>query len=138
MKTVVILLAVLVAAACAHKGGPQATAQAQNAKDEADLAKVLQGRVAGPPQDCVALDQLTGNRACGRDVIVFNGPTKETVWVNRPPNGCLYLDPGRALLIKPTLGQLCRGDAVRVIDPTSGNEFGGCGLGRFTPYRLAH
>jgi hypothetical protein len=138
MKTIVILPAALLAAACAHNGGPHSTTPAQSAKDEADLAKELSGRVAGPPQDCVNLDQLGGNRAYGRDVIVFSGLTNEVVWVNRPPNGCLYLDPGRALLVKPTMGRLCRGDAVTVVDPTSGTEFAGCGLGQFTPYRLAH
>jgi hypothetical protein len=138
MKTIVILLAALLAAACAHSGGPQSATPAHSAKDEADLAKVLSGRAAGPPQDCVNLDQLGGNRAYGRDVIVFSGLTNEVVWVNRPPNGCLYLEPGRALLVKPTMGRLCRGDAVTVVDPTSGTEFAGCGLGQFTPYRLAH
>lgn len=137
MKTAVILFAALLATACAHNGAPKATTQAQAAKDEAALADVLKGRVAGPPQDCVNLAQLTDNRAYGRDVIVFNGPTRNTVWVNRPPNGCLYLEPGRALLVKPTTDQLCRADSVTVIDPTSGTQFGGCGLGQFTPYRLA-
>ncbi len=137
MRTAVILLAALPLAACAHNAAPRATTRAKAAGDEAALANVLKGRVAGPPQECVNLVQLTDNRAYGRDVIVFNGPTKDTVWVNRPPNGCLYLEPGRALLVKPTTDQLCRGDSVTVLDPTSGTQFGGCGLGQFTPYRLA-
>jgi hypothetical protein len=138
MKPTVILLASLLAVACAHTGGPKAATSAQATTHEADLAQVLAGRVAGPPQDCVALDQLAGNRAYGPDVIVFTGYTRDVVWVNRPPNGCLYLEPGRALLVKPTMGRLCKGDTVNVIDPTSRTEFSSCGLGQFTPYRLAH
>ncbi len=136
MKTIAILGTTLLVAACAHNGPPRATTQAQAAADDAALAAVLKGRVAGPPQDCVNLAQLTDNRAYGKDAIVFNGPTKDTVWVNRPPKGCLYLEPGRALLVKPTTDQLCRGDSVTVIDPTSGTRFAGCDLGQFTPYRL--
>jgi hypothetical protein len=140
MKTSVMLIAALLAAACASSGRPATgtAAQKESARDKAELAKVLAGRVAGPPQDCVAMDQLGGNQSFGSGVIVFRGLTKEIVWVNRPPHGCLYLEPGRALKIEPTMGRLCRGDTVSVVDPVSGEQFSGCDLGQFTPYRLAH
>ncbi len=140
MRTTVMLLAVLLVADCASSGrtATGTAAQKASAKDKAALAKVLAGRVAGPPQDCVAMDQLGGDQAFGSGVILFRGLTREVVWVNRPPHGCLFLEPGRALKIEPTMGRLCRGDAVSVVDPVSGEQFSGCDLGQFTPYRLAH
>jgi hypothetical protein len=68
-------------------------------------------------------------------VILFEGSTGRTVYVNRPPGGCPELNPFRALRIKTTTGQLCRGDIVSVFDATSGIEYGSCGLGDFVEYR---
>lgn len=132
MKTVLALTAAILAVGCAHGGTSAATQAAQN---EADLAKALSGRVAGPPQECVDLRELGGNKSYGRDVIVFSGGLDDVVWVNRPPAGCNGLDFGRALKTLTTTTRLCRGDIVTVYDPSSGTEFGGCGLGDFTPYR---
>jgi hypothetical protein len=139
MKTIILLFAAILAAGCTHNGGPQvsARAQAQAAEDEAGLAAALSGRIAGPPQDCVDQGDLGGNKSYGRGVILFSGRTNDVVYVNRPAGGCPDLNLGRALKTRTTMTQLCRGDIVTVFDPISGTEYGGCGLGQFTPYRLA-
>ena len=139
MKTIIMLSAAILAAGCAYNGGPQASAraQAQAADDEAGLAAALSGRIAGPPQDCVDPRDLGGNKSYGRDVILFSGRTDDVVYVNRPAGGCSDLNFGRALKTRTTTTQLCRGDIVTVFDPISGTEYGGCGLGEFTPYRRA-
>jgi len=140
MKTIIIVLsAAILAVGCTHNGGPQASAraQAQAAEDEAGLAAVLRGRIAGPPQDCVNQGDLGGNKSYGRGVILFSGRTDDVVYVNRPAGGCSDLNFGRALKTRTTTTQLCRGDIVTVFDPISGTEYGGCGLGEFTPYRRA-
>jgi hypothetical protein len=36
--------------------------------------------------------------------------------------------------VRSQSGQLCRGDIAFVVDLTSGTQYGGCGLGDFTPY----
>jgi hypothetical protein len=139
MKTIIMLLAAVLAAGCTHNGGPQASerARAQAAEDEAGLAAALSGRIAGPPQDCVDARDLGGNKSYGRGVILFGGRTDDVVYVNRPAAGCPGLDFGWALKTRTTTTQLCRGDIVIVFDPVSGTEYGGCGLGEFTPYRRA-
>jgi len=140
MKTIIMLSAVILAAGCTHNGGPEAgaSAQVQAAKDEADLAAALSGRIAGPPQDCVNEGDLGSYKSYGRGVIVFSGRTNDVVYVNRPAVGCLDLNFGWALKTRTTTTQLCRGDIVTVFDPISGTEYGGCALGAFTPYRRAH
>lgn len=123
-------LVVLAAAGCAPQEPP-----AMTVKQEADFQKVIEGRSAGPPQSCVSLRLLSGNKTYGEGVIVFDGTTGSTVYVNRPPNGCPELRSGRALRTRTTTDQLCRNDIVTVFDPTVGIEYGSCGLGDFVPYR---
>ena len=70
----------------------------------------------------------------GDQAILFEG-TGDTLYLNRPAGGCSGLAEGRALVVRTTISQLCRGDIVTVLDPVSGVEYGGCGLGDFVPYR---
>jgi len=97
-----------------------------------ELARALEGRVAGAPVSCVRLTELGGNRSAG-DAIVFDGRGSR-IYVNRPAGGCPSLNFGRALRTRPTTGQLCRNDIVTVFDPATGTDYGGCGLGDFIPY----
>lgn len=129
MKTAAILGTALLAAGCAMQDAPELTPT-----EGVRLAEALEGRVAGAPQDCVQMREVRGNRSIGESVIVFDG-LGDTIYVNRPPAGCPSLDFGRALLIRTTMTQLCRGDIATVFDPVSGVQFGGCGLGEFVPYR---
>jgi hypothetical protein len=139
MKATMMLLAVVVAAACTHGGQPETRlrTQAQAAEDEAKLAAALSGRIAGPAQDCVDERDLGGSESYGGRVILFRGPTDDVVYVNRPPAGCPGLDSGRALRVRTPAARLCRGDIATVFDPVSGADLGGCSLGEFTAYRRA-
>jgi hypothetical protein len=83
----------------------------------------------------VSQRDLRGNRSVGEDVILFDGRSRDVVYVNRPAGGCPELNSGRAIVTRTTSNQLCRGDIAVVFDTQSGMEFGGCGLGEFTPYR---
>ncbi len=136
MRALILLSAAVVVGGCTHRGQPAAgTGGRQAAGDEAALAAVLQGRVAGPPQDCVNLTDLGDSTPYGRDAILFRGHTDEVVYVNRPAGGCPALAFGAALRSRTSAAQLCRGDIVTVFDSQSGTEFGGCALGQFTPWR---
>jgi hypothetical protein len=99
----------------------------------AGLAPILAGRAARPPVSCVSLRDLGGNRSVGEEAVVFGGNARR-IWVNRPPAGCPSLEAGRTLVVRTSSGRLCRGDIVTVFDPVSHAEYGGCGLGDFTPY----
>jgi hypothetical protein len=133
-----MLFAAILAAGCTTKAGPQASAAAQTqaAQHETDLAAALSGRIAGAPQDCVDTRDLASNTSYVGGAILFTGRTNDVVWLNRPTTGgCSLLNTGRALRF--TGPQLCSSSVVTVVDPASGREVGSCGLGEFTPYRIA-
>jgi hypothetical protein len=140
MKAVILLCAVTLAAGCASGGGPSpsARAQAQATEDRGKLAEALSGRIAGLPQDCVNERDLGGHESFREGVILFSGTTSGVVYVNRPPGGCPGLGFRPALKIQLPTTRLCRGDIVTLFDPATGQDYGGCALGAFTPYRRTH
>ena len=140
MKRIIIIsAAALASAACAYNASPEASAryEARQAEKDVQLTEALRGRTAGEPVACVNERDLGGNRSYGEGAILFRGRTNSVVYVNRPPAGCPDLSYGRALKIRTPSTQICRGDIVTVFDPVSRVEYGGCGLGDFTPYRRA-
>jgi hypothetical protein len=133
MKRIITIAAVLLAVGCTAASADEVAEMQANG--EAKLAAELHNyEQSGPPVSCVNQRDLGGNRSAG-DAIVFGGRTSSTLYVNRPAGGCPDLNFGRALIIRTTGTQLCRGDIATVFDPVSRSEFGGCGLGDFTPYR---
>jgi hypothetical protein len=139
MRIVILMLTAVSMAGCAH-GGPadvSASAKARTAEQAARLAAVLQGRVAGPPQDCVDQRSFDNQEPFGNSAILFSGGPGDVVYLNRPRGGCVGLDLGRAIKTRTPTTRLCRGDVVTVFDPASGMAVGGCSLGEFTPYRPA-
>lgn len=127
-------LTVLAVTGCAAERNSEVTA-ARAAEVATDLQAALKGRTVEPATRCVNQRLLGGNRSYGEGVILFEGQSRNIVYVNRPPGGCPELSMGRALKTRTTTGQLCRGDIVSVFDPVSGIDYGSCGLGDFTPYR---
>jgi hypothetical protein len=129
-----LIAGVALLGACTSSERPAET----TASDETKLSAALAGyEQSGPPVSCVNERDLHGNRSVGEGAIVFEGTTSATLWVNRPAGGCPSLDMGRALVTRTTTSQLCRGDIATVVDPVAHIEYGGCGLGDFTPYRRA-
>ena len=106
-----------------------------DAETDAALVQELSGRVqSGPSVSCVSQRDLRSNRSVGEGAIIFDGPGN-LIYVNRPPAGCPDMRLGRTLITRTTSSRLCAGDIVTVADLVSGSEYGGCGLGEFTPYR---
>ncbi len=131
MKTFIALAALGLAAGCANTEPMESAADAEAALS----AELRDFEQAGPPVSCVRLTDIGGNRSVGNNALIFEGRTSGRLWVNRPPAGCPVLRHGRALQTRTTSTQLCRGDIATVFDPVSGTDYGGCGLGDFTPYR---
>ena len=131
MKHIIALAALALTAGCAASSAEdQAIARADG---EATLAAELSNyRQSGPPVSCVPLRNLGGNRSAGEGAVIFGSGSR--VFVNRPPAGCPLVRNGRALSLRTTASQICRGDIVNVFDPVSGINYGSCGLGDFTPY----
>jgi hypothetical protein len=102
---------------------------------EAQLAKMLEGRVAGEPQDCIFLPSIRGSRIVDKTAIVYDAG--RTLWVNRPRSGARSLDDDDILVTNlfGSSSQLCSIDTVRLHDRSSFFYSGFVGLGEFVPYR---
>jgi hypothetical protein len=99
---------------------------------EAELARLLEDRVAGEPVSCLTLSQ-------SRDVQVIDGTALvygkgRTIYVNRtdfPKN----LDSGDILVSKHHGSQVCKMDLIRMRDRSSQVDMGFVSLAEFVPYR---
>lgn len=103
-------------------------------KGEAELAKMLEGRVAGEPERCVNTFGNGNLRIIDGTALVYR--QGGTVWVNRTRNPD-SLDDDDYLVIRKygSSSQLCRLDNVTTQD-RSGNFFTGVVfLEDFVPYR---
>jgi hypothetical protein len=100
-----------------------------------ELAKLLEGRVAGEPQRCVMTTPSRGFRIIDETALVYE--RGDTVWVNYTAHPG-SLDDSDALLIRHFGGsamQLCRLDNVTTFDRFNGFFTGAVFLEEFIPYR---
>src|SRR3546814_14189161 len=65
---------------------------------EAKLSKMLEGRVAGEPQDCISLPAASSSEVIDKTAIVYR--IGSTLWVNRPRSGAESLDADDILVTK--------------------------------------
>lgn len=124
------LIASIIAAA-AIAAGP-ATAK-EKLSPEAQLEKMLEGRVAGEPQNCINLSSARSSTIIDGTAIVYRAGS--TLWVNRPRGGAESLDDDDILVTRTTGSQLCSIDTVQLRDRTSQMYAGFVSLGEFVPYR---
>ena len=111
------------------------------AQGEAKLQKIIQGRVAGAPVDCMpsynarhAETKVIDNQTVAFRVV--GGP----VYVNHLQAGsCSGLDSNFYQFVTKSYGAngLCRGDQAQVVDRRNGVNVGSCVIGQFTPYTRA-
>lgn len=106
-----------------------------NAKGEAELARILEGRVAGKPVSCI---QLRGSSPSSRiidgtAVVYDDGPV---IYVNRPDNPATHRSSD-IMTFATSLNQLCRVDIVRTLDQATRMQNGSISLNDFVPYRRA-
>lgn len=102
---------------------------------EEKLAKILEGRVAGEPRDCIPLNATSRTQIIDKTAIVYHNG--RTIWVNRPTGGHQSLDDSSIMVTKPTGSQLCSIDTVNMVDGSSRTWRGFVQLGKFIPYRKA-
>ena len=100
---------------------------------EAKLAKMLDGRVAGKPQDCIFMPSIRGSRIVDNTAIVYDAG--RTLWVNRPRSGAESLDDDDILVTRLHSSSLCSIDIVELRDRYGHFYNGFVGLGEFVPYR---
>ena len=106
---------------------------AREAKGEAQLAKLLEGRVAGEPQDSIYLPRVRSSRIISGTAIVYDAGS--TIYVNRPRNGAYTLDDDDIMVTDVHGSTLCSIDIVRLHDRSSFFYDGFVGLDEFVPYK---
>lgn len=120
-------------AAAAIAAIPAAAPAMERLAPEEKLAKLLEGRVAGEPQDCIQLSMARSSQVIDKTAIVYH--IGSTLWVNRPEGGASLLDDDDILVTKLSTSQLCSIDAVQLHDRSSNMYSGFVSLGKFVPYR---
>jgi len=101
---------------------------------EAQLAKLLDGRVAGRPTDCIStLIQRDMDTIDGTALVFGHG---DVIYVNRTTDP-RSLDDTDALLVRKfgTASQLCKTDIVTTFDASARFYTGNVFLTDFVPYR---
>ena len=102
---------------------------------EAKLAKMLDGRVAGEPQNCIYLPTIRSTRIIDKTAIIYDAG--RTLWVNRPRSGAESLNDDDILVtdLHGSGSSLCSIDIVKLHDRSSYFYSGFVGLGEFVPYK---
>ena len=101
---------------------------------EQQLAKLLEGRVAEKPIDCIPIvfgDDTT--TVIDKTAIVY-GSTGSVIYVNRPTNP-ESLSSDDVLISHPTNDENCNIDTIQLRDRYTHTYDGFVGLQQFVPYR---
>jgi hypothetical protein len=122
-----------IVAALAIGAAPAAAAGQDDAvaRGEAKLAKILEGRIAGEPQKCLA--DYRRDRLEIVDHVGFVYRDGKTIWVNRP-QGATILDWSDLPVFRQYGSQLCRLDQVELRDRGAMMPGPVLVLGDFVPY----
>jgi hypothetical protein len=108
-------------------------AQAKPADHEAELARVVAGRVAGEPVDCIDMHRVRSSHIIPGTAIVYDAGG--VVYVNRPRGGAESMDQWDIMVNRLYSSELCSIDTVQLIDQGSQMYSGTVFLGEFVPYR---
>ncbi len=124
-------LAIALATAAALLSAPAIHAK-ERVSGEEKLAKILKGRVAGEPVNCLPMSANGDVRIIDKTALVYG--RGNTLWVNQPMNASA-LDRDDILVRKSHTAQVCNLDTVQLIDRSSKFYTGFVGLNKFVPYR---
>jgi hypothetical protein len=108
-------------------------AQAKPADPEAELARVVAGRVAGEPVDCIDMHRVRSSHIIPGTAIVYD--SGGVLYVNRPRGGAESMDQWDIMVNRLYSSELCSIDTVELIDQGSQMYSGTVFLGEFVPYR---
>lgn len=99
---------------------------------EQQLAKLLEGRVAGEPVNCITMPNIRSSTVIDKTAIVYGSGS--TLYVQRPKSGADSLDSDDILVTQLTSSQLCSIDTVQLRDRNGYFWRGFVGLDKFVPY----
>lgn len=129
-STAIALAGAMLVASCSTAAAqPERTAE-----DSAELAKALQGRTAGAPEQCIPNWRASNMQIIDDWTILFRAG--RTTYVQNPRGGCPGIGNGRNTLVTRLwgTGQLCSGDISQLVDLSTGIGGGACVFGPFVPY----
>ena len=116
--------------------GSAATAdEREPTRAEQRAERLLAGKTAGEPQQCIRRDRLR-NATVPNDETILYRQNSRLVYRTSIEGGCPGLTDDRSMgLHSISRSQVCEGDQIEVVDNQSGMQFGRCALGPFVPYR---
>lgn len=123
-------IALALAAGAALLAGTAAEAKPKLTGEE-QLAKTLEGRVAGKPVNCISLFDSRDQRVIDKTAIVYG--LGRTIYVNRPSNA-RDLNSDDVMVTDIHGSQLCNLDIVRTHERSGFFPTGFVGLEQFVPY----
>ena len=130
MKTLATLLG---GAALALAGTTAASARSAE-ENEAKLARMIEGRTAGEPVNCISALQSNRIEVIEHVGIVYDAGN--TIYVARPTDP-RQLGRDDVVVIERFGGRLCANDVIRTVDRYQGFTTGAVFLDNFVPYTKA-
>jgi hypothetical protein len=113
------------------------SAQAENVKGEARLAKILEGRTVRAAVSCIEVRKIVTTQIINGTAIVYRLRGSPAVYVNRPMSGVEDLDSNNTFTIGQAVN-LCEGNNLATGDNgghgAGPSANGGVRLGEFLPY----
>ena len=108
----------------------------RSADKQAEYAKLIEGKVAGPVTNCLPSYNANDMRVIDDNTIVFR-QNASRVYVANMQGGCPYLGRGGYAMVTRQVGGsgLCRGDIAQVVDTGSGMSVASCVFDGFTPFK---
>lgn len=126
--------AILILLATAIGAGSAGVALAKRDSPDIAFRKLLAGKTAGPPVDCIDTRRGTAQTSAYGDKLVYRFGGK-LLYVSDTAGGCETVARGDILVTRQFSTQLCRGDIAQTVDRVARFPTGSCALGPFTPYR---
>ena len=135
MRTLALLLIASAIGSCTSV--PPQVAAAEAAREQAKLAQLTAGKVAGPPMSCLPHYNANDMVVVSDNTVAFK-QGRGRVYVNNMQGPCSNLDRGHyALVTRTSQSSLCRGDIATVVDTSTHTTVGSCVFGDFVPYAVA-
>jgi hypothetical protein len=141
IKQLFLVLAAAAAPAIAQTAStpPMATTPGQSDRAGYDTpSAMLQGKVTGPAEQCIATSLIRKTRIVSDQVILFQVGNR---WMRSDlPERCVGLKPSSGLADRSSGNTLCAGNPFSFYQPGEAARAGiiqsGCNYGPFSPYEL--
>jgi hypothetical protein len=128
-----LTIAVIASALAACTTAPEP--MTRSAEAEAQLSKLLAGKTAGAPVNCLPAWKSGHMVVIDDNTVLFRDSPRRYYRNDFRGSSCSRLGGGSyALVTKSTSTSLCSGDIAQVVDVSNGFTVGSCVLGDFVPY----